>query len=338
MLYPYLCHVNDQIISVNNLTKQYQQNPESGIKNISFNIKEGDIVAIIGESGSGKSTLLKCIYGLLKPDTGEVLLNGKKVKGPDEQLIPGHAEMKMVTQDFSLNIYAKVYDNIASMLSNTDIAGKKSKTLAMMEHLHISKLKDKKITELSGGEQQRVAIAKALISNTKVLLLDEPFSQVDYVLKNELRADIKRLAKETGLTIILVSHDPTDGLFLADQLLILKNGELLQNDKPSIIYQNPSDLYTAKILGNAVCITKDEAAQLGIKTEKQHIVFYPEWVDLKSNWNSRRFEVKEVYYKGFYDELRLERNGVTIRALQLNSGEHKKNDHVQANIGRFLEF
>ena len=338
MLYPYLCHVNEQIISVNNLTKQYQQNPESGIKNISFNIKEGDIVAIIGESGSGKSTLLKCIYGLLKPDTGEVLLNGKKVKGPDEQLIPGNAEMKMVTQDFSLNIYAKVYDNIASMLSNTDIAGKKSKTLAMMEHLHISKLKDKKITELSGGEQQRVAIAKALICNTKVLLLDEPFSQVDYVLKNELRADIKRLAKETGLTIILVSHDPTDGLFLADQLLILKNGELLQNDKPSIIYQNPSDLYTAKILGNAVILTKKEANQLGIKTEKQNIVFYPEWVDLKSNWKSRRFEVKDVYYKGFYDELLLERNGVNIRALQLNTGEHKKNDQVQANISRFLEF
>lgn len=314
------------------------QTQNSGVNNISFNIKQGDIVAIIGESGSGKSTLLKAIYGLLKPDSGEVLLNGKKVKGPDEQLIPGNAEMKMVTQDFSLNIYAKVYDNIASMLSNTDIAGKQEKTMQMMEHLHITKLKDKKIIELSGGEQQRVAIAKALISNTKVLLLDEPFSQVDSLLKNQLRADIKRLAKETGLTIILVSHDPTDGLFLADQLLILKNGELLQNDRPENIYQNPSNLYTAQILGNAVSLTKQEAEQIGVKTVKNIVVFYPEWVELKSNWNSRRFEVKEVYYKGFYDELLLERNGVTIRALQLNSGTHKKNDHVQANIGRFLEF
>ncbi|RZK53111.1 MAG: ABC transporter ATP-binding protein [Pedobacter sp.] len=330
--------MSEIIISVNNLTKQYLQTQNSGVNNISFNIKQGDIVAIIGESGSGKSTLLKAIYGLLKPDSGEVLLNGKKVKGPDEQLIPGNAEMKMVTQDFSLNIYAKVYDNIASMLSNTDIAGKQEKTMQMMEHLHITKLKDKKIIELSGGEQQRVAIAKALISNTKVLLLDEPFSQVDSLLKNQLRADIKRLAKETGLTIILVSHDPTDGLFLADQLLILKNGELLQNDRPENIYQNPSNLYTAQILGNAVSLTKQEAEQIGVKTVKNMVVFYPEWVELKSNWNSRRFEVKEVYYKGFYDELLLERNGVTIRALQLNSGTHKKNDHVQANIGRFLEF
>ena len=337
-LYPYLYRVNEQIITVNNLTKQYQQSQVSGISNINFSIKRGDIVAIIGESGSGKSTLLKCIYGLLKPDEGEILLNDKKVLGPDEQLIPGNAEMKMVTQDFSLNIYAKVYDNIASMLSNTDIKAKQQKTLEMMEHLHITKLKDKKIIELSGGEQQRVAIAKALISNTKVLLLDEPFSQVDSLLKNQLRADIKRLAKETGLTIILVSHDPTDGLFLADQLLILKNGKLLQNDRPEAVYQNPSDLYTAKILGNAVVLDAVDADKIGIKTAKQNVVFYPEWVELKSSWNSRRFEVEEVYYKGFYDELLLERNGVKIRALQLNSGEHKKNDHVQANIGRFLEF
>ncbi len=330
--------MNELIITVNNLTKQYQENQISGIKNISFSIKRGDIVAIIGESGSGKSTLLKCIYGLLKPDIGEVLLNGIKVKGPHEQLIPGNAEMKMVTQDFALNIYAKVYDNIASMLSNTDIKAKQEKTMQMMEHLHITKLKDKKIIELSGGEQQRVAIAKALISDTKILLLDEPFSQVDTLLKNQLRADIKRLAKETGLTIILVSHDPTDGLFLADQLLILKNGELLQNDQPENIYQNPSDIYTAQILGNAVVITNEQASQLGIKTDKQNVLFYPEWVELKSTWKSSRFEVEEVYYKGFYDELLLVRNGVKIRALQLNTGAHKKNDHVQANIGRFLEF
>ncbi|MES2650220.1 MAG: ABC transporter ATP-binding protein [Bacteroidota bacterium] len=330
--------MNEQIITVNNLTKQYQQIQGSGIQNISFSIKKGDIVAIIGESGSGKSTLLKCIYGLLKPDSGEVYFNEVKVKGPDEQLIPGHTEMKMVTQDFSLNIYAKVYDNIASMLSNTDIAAKHSKTMEMMERLHITKLKDKKVIDLSGGEQQRVAIAKALISNIKILLLDEPFSQVDSLLKNELRADIKRLAKETGLTIILVSHDPTDGLFLADQLLILKDGELLQNDSPERTYQNPSTIYTAKILGNAVVLNQAEAEQIGIKSSKQHVVFYPEWVELKSSWNSRRFEVKEVYYKGFFDELVLERNGVSIRALQLNSGEHKKNDHIQANVGRFLAF
>jgi ABC-type Fe3+/spermidine/putrescine transport system ATPase subunit len=330
--------VNNPIITVKNLTKQHLQHQLSGVVDVNFAITKGDIVAIIGESGSGKSTLLKTIYGLLAPDQGEVFYETKKVKGPHEQLIPGHPEMKMVTQDFSLNTYAKVYDNIASMLSNTDLKAKQEKTAQMMEQLHISHLREKKIIALSGGEQQRVAIAKALISDTQVLLLDEPFSQVDALLKNQLRADIKRLAKETGLTIILVSHDVTDGLFLADQLLILKDGKLLQEGRPEEVYQHPNQIYTAKILGNANVIVKANAEALGIKTAKENIVFYPEWVELKSTWNSRRFEVKDVYYKGFYDELLLERNGVQIRALQLNSGEHKKNDHVQAHIGRFLEF
>jgi len=330
--------VEEQIITVKNLTKQYQTEQASGVKEISFDIKRGNIVAIIGESGSGKSTLLKCIYGLLKVDSGEVLFEGKRILGPDEQLIPGHKQMKMVTQDFSLNIYAKVYDNIASMLSNTNVQSKQSKTMDMMEHLHIMHLKDKKITELSGGEQQRVAIAKALVSDTSVLLLDEPFSQVDALLKNQLRADIKRIAADTGVTVIMVSHDPADGLFLSDELLIVKDGKLLQKGKPSDIYHHPDHIYTAQILGNAVVLSAEDALKLGINATKENVVFYPEWVDLKSSWNSRRFEVKDVYYKGFYEELLLERNGVKIRAIQLNRGEHKKNDHVQANIDHYLEY
>jgi ABC-type Fe3+/spermidine/putrescine transport system ATPase subunit len=328
--------VEEPIISVKNLSKQYQAEQQGGVRNISFDIKKGNVVAILGESGSGKSTLLKCIYGLLKVDDGEVAFKGKRIPGPDEQLIPGHREMKMVTQDFSLNIYAKVYDNIASMLSNTNVQAKQEKTNEMMQHLHIEHLKDKKITQLSGGEQQRVAIAKAMVSDTSVLLLDEPFSQVDALLKNQLRADIKRIAAETGVTVIMVSHDPADGLFLADELVILKEGRLLQLGSPVDVYNHPHDIYTAQLLGNAVVLNASDAEKLGLEIKGGNAVFYPEWVELKSSWNSRRFEVKDVYYKGFYEELLLARNGVRIRAIQLNRGAHKKNDHVQANISHFI--
>ncbi|MDB5019753.1 MAG: sugar transporter ATP-binding protein [Pedobacter sp.] len=330
--------MDNNIIRVQNVSKQYDGQEVFGVRNISFDIQQGQIVAIIGESGSGKSTLLKSIYGLLTIDEGSVLFKGKRVLGPEEQLIPGHKEMKMVTQDFSLNIYAKVYDNIASALSNTDVKSKHEKTVQMMQHLHIEHLSAKKITQLSGGEQQRVAIAKALVTDTKMLLLDEPFSQVDALLKNQLRADIKRIASETGVTVIMVSHDPADGLFLADNLLLIKDGQLLQQGEPAHIYNHPEHVYTAQILGNAVVLNKEQAEILGLHVEGAQAVFYPEWVDLKGSWNSRRFEVKDVYYKGFYEELLLERNGVSIRAIQLNRGEHKKNDHVQANIGRFLSF
>lgn len=328
--------MEEPIITVKNLTKQHQPGQVSGVTRISFDIKKGNVVAILGESGSGKSTLLKCIYGLLKVDEGEVSFEGKRILGPDEQLIPGHKEMKMVTQDFSLNIYAKVYDNIASMLSNTNVQAKQEKTVKMMQHLHIEHLKDKKITQLSGGEQQRVAIARAMVSDTTVLLLDEPFSQVDALLKNQLRADIKRIAAETGVTVIMVSHDPADGLFLADELLILKDGKLLQSGNPTYVYNHPNTIYTAQLLGNAIALNTSEAEKLGLDIKTGTAVFYPEWVELKSSWNSRRFEVRDVYYKGFYEELLLERNGVSIRAIQLNRGEHKKHDHVQANITHFL--
>ena len=338
MKFPYIYPVDENIISVKNLTKQHLAAQQSGIRNISFDIKRGDIVAIIGESGSGKSTLLKSIYGLLKVDEGEVLFNGERVLGPHEQLIPGHKGMKIVTQDFSLNIYAKVYDNIASMLSNTDVKSKEEKTIAIMEHLHISHLRNKKITELSGGEQQRVAIAKALVTGTGLLLLDEPFSQIDALLKNQLRADIRRIVAETGVTVILVSHDPADGLFLGDEILLIKDGQLIQKGKPSHVYNHPEHIYTAQLLGNAIVLSAEDAAQLGITGQTGSVAFYPEWVDLKGGWNSKRYEVKDVYYKGFYEELLLERNGVKIRAIQLNREEHKKNDHVQVNISRFLKF
>jgi multiple sugar transport system ATP-binding protein len=334
----YLYAVDENIISVRGLTKQYQTEQLSGISNITFDIKRGHIVAVIGESGSGKSTLLKAIYGLLKVDQGEVLFNGKRVLGPDEQLIPGHKQMKIVTQDFSLNIYAKVYDNIASQLSNTNVKSKEEKTVKMMQHLHIEHLRNKKIIELSGGEQQRVAIAKALVTDTSLLLLDEPFSQVDALLKNQLRADIKRIAAETGVTVIIVSHDPADGLFLADELLLIKGGKLIQKGNPSYVYNHPSHIYTAQLLGNAVVLSAEDAGKLGVNVKGEFALFYPEWVDLKGGWNSKRYEVKDVFYKGFYEELLLERNGVAIRAIQLNTATHKKNDHVQANIGRFLEF
>lgn len=331
--------MNTPILSVRNLSKQFQTSVLSGIIDVSFDISEGEIVAIIGESGSGKSTLLKSIYGLLKVDAGEVLYNGKRVLGPDEQLIPGHKGMKMVTQDFSLNIYAKVYDNIASMLSNTDVKLKNEKTIEMMEHLHIGHLREKRITELSGGEQQRVAIAKALVSDTHMLLLDEPFSQVDALLKNQLRADLKRIATDTGVTILMVSHDPADGLFLADKLLLVREGKLLQQGNPREIYNHPENIYTAQLLGNANVLTAADAARIDVKATGNQVVFYPEWVELKATWSSHKFLVMDVYYKGFYEELLLERNGVRIRAIQLNnSSNHKKNDHVHVNIGRFMMF
>ncbi|RZK49181.1 MAG: ATP-binding cassette domain-containing protein [Pedobacter sp.] len=336
--------VHSVILQVQQLSKHYPDSPQAGLEPLSFQVKAGEILAIIGESGSGKSTLLKCIYGLLTPDTGEILFEGKHVKGPTEQLVPGHLEMKMVAQDFALNTYAKVYDNVASMLSNTNVAAKESNTLKMLANLHLMHVKDKRAIELSGGEQQRVAIAKALISKAKMLLFDEPFSQIDTLLKNQLRSEIKQIAKAQGKSVILVSHDPADGLSLADKVLILKKGQLMAYGSKDSLYENPPNLYTAQMLGHAQSLPQNQALALGIDSSRG-IYFYPEWVKLFTTAEShqinpqkrRSFEITYMAFKGHYSELTLVSGDIRIRAYDYFPQRHKKSDLVYIELNRFFQ-
>lgn len=326
------------IISLKNVSKHYSVDSAEGVNGIDLDINKGDFIAIVGESGSGKSTLLKLIYGLLAPNSGEIFFKGGHLPGPHEKLIPGHDSMKMLSQNFDLNIYAKVYENIESMLSNEDIRSKKQKTLEMMEFLGIDQLANKRIVELSGGEQQRVALARAIITEPEVLLLDEPFSQLDAVLKMQFRADLKRLCTFLGITIILVSHDPLDGLTLASEMIILKDGKLIESGKPDTIYAGPSHIYTARLLGNAFVLPADEAKRMGIRSAKNSVMIYPEWVQLKSSWTSKKYSVKEIFFKGFYEELLLERDGIELISINQKPGMYQKGQKIQVQISRFLEF
>ena len=330
--------MSEPFISLKNVSKHYNADSSAGVREINLSINKGDFIAIVGESGSGKSTLLKLIYGLLAPDSGEVTYKGELLAGPHEKLITGHDSMKMLSQDFNLNLYARVYENIASMLSNEDIRGKKQKTSEMMEFLGIEQLSDKRIVELSGGEQQRVALARAIITEPEVLLLDEPFSQLDAILKTQFRLDLKRLCDYLGITIIMVSHDPVDGLTLASEMVILQDGELIESGKPAMIYAAPSHIYTARLLGNAFVLPADEASQMGIRTKKEKVMIYPEWVQLKNSWGSKKYTVKEIFFKGFYEELLLERDGVKIIAINQKPGIFQKGEKIQVLISRFLEF
>jgi len=233
------------------ISKTYPGERFAGLRKTSLSIHPKKITAIIGESGSGKSTLLKLLYGLLSPDESEVQFKGDQIWGPDEKRMPGHDEMKMVTQDTDgLNIYAKVWDNIAVLMPNTDVAAKEERTQQVLKQLNILHLSGKQACYLSGGEKQRVAIARALITRPEVLLLDEPFNQVDTSFREGLQQDIRQIVEETGLTVIMVSHDPAEALSMANELIVLKDGEILEAGHPQILYQNPQHLYTARLLNN----------------------------------------------------------------------------------------
>lgn len=330
--------MSQPIISLQNVSKHYSEESSAGVNSINLTIQKGDFIAIVGESGSGKSTLLKLIYGLLAPDSGEISFKGEHLDGPHEKLIPGHDSMKMLNQDFNLNIYARVYENIESMLTNHDLKSKKEKAQAMMNFLRIDHLANKKVVELSGGEQQRVALARAIITEPEVLLLDEPFSQLDALLKTQFRADLKRLNDELGITVIIVSHDPVDGLTLSNQMIILKDGHLIESGKPDQLYLAPAYIYTGKLLGNAFVLSAEEAKKMGIKTQKEKVMIYPEWVQLKSSWSSKAYLIKDIFFKGFYEDLLLERDGVQLIAINPKPGVYGKGQKVQVVVNAYLEY
>jgi ABC-type sulfate/molybdate transport systems ATPase subunit len=321
------------------INKTYPGERAAGVKKTDLTIAPQKITAIIGESGSGKSTLLRLLYGLLSPDEGLVEFKGERIWGPAEKLIPGHDAMKMVTQDTDgLNVYAKVWDNIAVLMPNTDVGAKEERTHQVLKQLNILHLADKQAFFLSGGEKQRVAIARALITRPEVLLLDEPFNQVDTSFREGLQQDIRQVVHDTGLKVIMVSHDPAEVLSMADELIVLKEGEIIEMGHPKALYQDPQNLYTAKLLTNCNVLTKDDAKQCGINANADNVVIYPEWVAPTSSWTRKNWTVKQVLFKGSYEDLLVEKGDLTLRLLNDEPGKYNIGDKVHIKVSRYLEF
>ncbi|RYU90684.1 ABC transporter ATP-binding protein [Mucilaginibacter terrigena] len=326
-------------LQANSVSRSYGGAEASGVKGIDLEIEPGKITAIIGESGSGKSTLLRLLYGLLSPDNGTVSFKGERIWGPEEKLIPGHDAMKMVTQHTDdLNLFARVWDNVSGMLPSTNVKLKEEKTEQVLTQLNIMQLAYKRVADLSGGEKQRVAIARAIITRPEVLLLDEPFNQVDTSFREGLQHDIRQIVKETGLTVVMVSHDPAEVLSMADELIVLKQGGIVEHGHPKTLYQTPLNLYTAELLTNCNVLTVEEAKACGINADKEFVVIYPEWIRLNNILKTSIWTVKQVLFKGFYEDLILENNGTMLRVVNDESGKYAEGDTVGLKIKKWLEY
>ena len=321
------------------ISKIYPGKQQSGLKRTGLTIEPGKITAIIGESGSGKSTLLKLLYGLISPDEGTIYFKGERIWGPEEKLIPGHDAMKMVTQHTDdLNLFAKVWDNVAIMLPATNLKAKQEKTERVLTQLNMLTMADKRVADLSGGEKQRVAIARALVTQPEVLFLDEPFNQVDTSFREGLQHDIRQVVKETGLTVIMVSHDPAEVLSMADELIVLKQGEIVEHGHPKTLYHNPLNLYTAELLTNCNVLTINEAKTCSIEAKKEFVVIYPEWIRLSDILKTSNWTIKQVLFKGFYEDLILENNGAILRVVNYESGKYTEGDITGLKIKKWLEY
>jgi len=321
-----------------NLTSIFTAKEEvTAVNNVSFSIEANRITAIIGESGSGKSTLLKLIYGLLEPNNGEVRYKGWLVPTRKDKLIPGHDAMKMVSQGFDdLNLYAKVWDNIASQLPNTNLDYKQSRTAEILKKLRIDHLAQQRVADLSGGERQRVAIARALINDPEVLLMDEPFNQVDAAFRDGLQQDIKQIVRETGLTVILVSHDPAEVLAMADALIVMQNGKILDAGHPKDLYYQPKHPYTALLLAKSNILGVDQAKALGILTAEP-IAIHQEWIDVREDVNSSFF-IHEIKFRGFYSEYLISNAEFDIHAIVKTTTPIPQGTGVALEILDFISF
>lgn len=235
------------MLEIKNISFSYDQIPT--LKNISFDVENGKNISIIGESGCGKSTLLKLIYGMYNLNEGKILFDNKPIFGPKRNLIPGEDYIKYLAQDFGLMPYITVAENVGKFLSNVDLLKKKIRIKELLEIVEMSEFENTKAQFLSGGQQQRVALAMVIAKKPKILLLDEPFSQIDSFRKNNLRRNLFHYLKRNNISCLIATHDCNDALSFSDETIVLRNGEIIATNRPKILYENPENKYVGSLFG-----------------------------------------------------------------------------------------
>lgn len=263
-------------VLLQNITKKFpsrnKKNKEDvvAVNDFTFEIPDGKLIGLLGPSGCGKSTTLNILSGLQKPTSGKIYFGNDDVTG----LPAEHRGVGLVFQNYALYPHLTVRQNIVFPLENLRGKDKLSKTVMNEKALQVAKLvqieelMDRKPAELSGGQQQRVAIARALVKSPRILLLDEPLSNLDARLRLQTREEIRRIQQETGVTTVFVTHDQEEAMSISDMIVVMKDGILQQVGQPQEVYDNPSNLFVAQFLGTPPINTfkgriKDEKLYIG---------------------------------------------------------------------------
>ncbi len=260
--------LNMALLEVKNITKQVGKNII--VNNISFEQKALQKLAIAGESGAGKSTLLKIISGNAQPDSGTIQFNGKKVIGPEEKLLAGHKEIAYLSQHYELHNNYYVKDLIWFQIKISEDAATQ-----LFEICRITHLLERRTNQLSGGEKQRIALCILLVKSPKMLMLDEPFSNLDPIHTDILKAVLEDITQRLQITCLLTSHDPDDTLSWADEIIVMKEGKIVQQGTPQKIYYHPANEYVAILFGRYNLLKPGPAALFGLET-KENMMMRPE--------------------------------------------------------------
>ncbi|UII33028.1 ABC transporter ATP-binding protein [Fulvivirga ulvae] len=313
-------------LSLSNVSGKYPGQSLAAVDNVTFDLQEGEILSIVGENGSGKTTLLKIIGGFEDAAEGEVRFMDKLVTGPSHNLVPGHPGIKMLAQNLRLMPKHTIIENIGYNLRGYVQEFQDERLNHLIDLFRLSGLEHKRPGELSGGQQQRAALASALAEEPALLLLDEPFSSLDIMLKDEIRYKVIRQARKDGDTLIFVTHDVKDALSLSDKIAVMREGKIVQMDKPQTVYEKPVDEYVAYLFGNVNILSPDDLFKvfpdLGNDPRfsgSQKTCFRPGRVSICKPENKMCMGVvMDCAYMGDNYELEVEVEGVTVK---LNSNE-----------------
>lgn len=237
----------DWLLEVNHLSCGY--GGESVVKDVSFALRSGDIGCLLGPSGCGKSTILRALAGFLPLHGGEIRLASRTISLPGRTQPPEQRRIGMVFQDYALFPHLSIADNVGFGLRSMSRAERQHKVEQLLELVHLQDLAHCYPHELSGGQQQRVALARALAPEPTLLLLDEPFSNLDADLRRRLSLDVRNILKTLGITAILVTHDQQEAFAMCDQVAVLRDGRLQQWDEPYNLYHEPANRFVASFIG-----------------------------------------------------------------------------------------
>ena len=273
------------LLEVKGISKK--QNDQWIVKDISFTQEPLQKIAIAGATGSGKTSLLQMIAGLLQPDEGEIRLDGSKVIGPSDQLIPGHKKIAYLSQHFELRNNYRVHELLEMKNKIDDAIADKIYTVCQISHLL-----QRRTDALSGGERQRIVLAGLLTTSPELLLLDEPFSNLDMMHKNVIKSVIADIGTQLSINCIMVSHDAADILSWADRILVMKDAVIIQDGTPKEIYHQPVNEYAAGLFG-AYHLMNDLSGN-----EKQVILRPEQWLITSENNCLVSGEVKKKTFLG----------------------------------------
>jgi ABC-type Fe3+/spermidine/putrescine transport system ATPase subunit len=239
------------IVSIRGLTKKFTDS--AAVDDLHLEIGDGEFVSLLGPSGCGKTTTLRLIAGFLQPDAGEIWVGGGVISSPSHLVPPERRNMSMIFQSYAVWPHMTVAQNVAyglkfKKLSKEQIDAKVTKLLGVV---HLSELKDRYSAELSGGQQQRVALARALVVEPQILLMDEPLSNLDANLREEMRFEIRRLHEEFGITTVYVTHDQAEAMATSDRIAVLNRGRMVQVGRPAEIFDRPKTRFVAEFVGKA---------------------------------------------------------------------------------------